>query len=362
MDEKGEGIVTLQGFVESIPVSNVLLLLNKLKKTGIIKFIFKDAVKSLYFKNGNVIFATSNIDDDRLGESLIRNKKITEEQLNIAAKEISPTRKLGKILVDKGFITAKELFLGVRAQIEEIVLSLFRFDTGYFEFKEENFTDLAASIPINLMNTVLKGLRESGSKYRIEILSTPMDITLGFRENLMDFELDPNESKIIEFAKARKTIKDIVDLKNNMLISALVRLMEVEIVYPGSKVFVREQGEIAEIEEILRNVNSILMDIYTIIKTKSPGKDVHRTLNTFFLNISPKFRDIFDGIQLKNDGSVDVAKIVQNYLNMKNSGQGLIHRAISELLQFELFELRHYLSREEEKELLELLKGFKFEG
>lgn len=356
-----EGMVTLQGFIESIPVSNVLLLLNKLKKTGILKFMLKDAVKSLYFKNGNVVFATSNIDDDRLGESLIRNGKITEKQLNIAAKEISPSRKLGKILVDKGFITAKDLFLGVRVQIEEIVLSLFRFDSGYFEFKEENFTDLAASIPINLMNTVLKGLRKSNRKAKLELFFPSIDITLGLRENLTDFELDPEESRVINFARAKKTVRDIMILGDSMLTDALIRLLELEAVYPGSKVFANEKGIQDETKEILQNVNSILTDIYTIIKTKSPGMDLHKTLNTFFTNISPKFRDIFDGIQLENDGSIDIARVIRNKLRMKDSGQEIIHLAISELLQFELFELRHYLNRDEKNELTELLKGFRFE-
>lgn len=361
MSENKDGMVTLQGFIESIPVNNVLLLLNKLKKTGILKFMSKDVLKSLYFKNGNVVFATSNIDDDRLGESLIRNGKITEQQLNIAAKEITTVKKLGKILVEKGFITAKDLFLGVRVQIEEIVQSLFRFESGYFEFKEVAFTNLAASIPINLMNTVLKGLRESVRRPNLELFLPSMDMVLGFRENLIGLELNPEESEVINFAKARKTVNEILALKNKNLIDALIRLLEVGIVYPDSKVFPKEKERVDETEEILRNVNSILMDIYTIIKTKSPDMDVHKTLNTFFMNITPRFGNIFDGIQLGNDGSIDIKRIINNKLHMKDTGQEIFHLAISELLQFELFELRHYLNREEENELMELLKGFRFE-
>ncbi len=361
MNEKSEGMITLQGFIESIPVSNLLLLLSKLQKTGILKFMFKEAVKSLYFKNGKVVFATSSIDDDRLGESLIRNGKITEEQLNIAAKEISPSRKLGKILVDKGFITARDLFLGVRVQIEEIVLSLFQFESGYFEFKEGNFTDLAANIPINLMNTILKGLRKSNKKAKPEFFLPSFDILLGVRENITDLELDQKESEVVSYVRAKKTVNEIIALKDSKLTDALVRLLNLEVLYPGSKVFVDKYGKEDETEELLRNVNSILMDIYTIIKTKSPDKDVHKTLNTFFINISPKFRGIFDGVELKKDGSIDISKIMKNKLHIKDGGQELINLAISELLQFELFELRHYLNREEEKELMDLLKEFRFE-
>ncbi len=361
MNEKSEGIITLQGFIESIPVSNLLLFLSKLQKTGILKFMFKEAVKSLYFKNGKVVFATSSIDDDRLGESLIRNGKITEEQLKIAAKEISPSRKLGKILVDKGFITAKDLFLGVRVQIEEIVVSLFQFDSGYFEFKEGNFTDLAASIPINLMNAILKGLRKSNKKARLHSLLPSFDTFLGVRENITDLELDQKENEVINYVKARKTVNEIIALKDMELTDALLRLLSLEVLYPAARAPVDKYGKEDEIEELLKNVNSILMDIYTIIKTKSPERDVHKTLNTFFMNISPKFKEIFDGVELKKDGSIDISKIIKNKLRIKDGGQELVNLAISELLQFELFELRHYLNREEEKELMELLKEFRFE-
>lgn len=352
-------IITLQGFIEGIPVHHLLLLLNKLKKTGILKFIHGEISKSLFFKNGNVVFATSNLDEDRLGESLVRNGKITKEQLELCAKEISPVKKLGKILVDKGFITAKDLFLGVRKQIEEIVISLFQFESGYFEFKEESFSEIAANIPINLKNTVLQGMRKFVRNDKVENSLISSNIHLSVRED-PDIEFSQEEKEVINLVKSKGIAGDIIALNNMKITGTLHRLLELEIVFPAGKFF--DEKEISfDTKELLQNINSVLMDIFTIIKSKAPSMDVYRTLNTFFTNLSPEFKDIYHGIQLRKDGSIDVERLIQNCSKLKDRGKDFIHRAIGELLQFELFELRHYLKREEEQELLELLKEFKFE-
>jgi len=355
-----EVMVILQGFIEGIPVGNLIMLLNRLKKTGVLLFHFNGINKSLYFKNGNIVFATSNLDDDRLGESLIRNGKITQEQLDLAAKEITPAKKLGKVLVEKGFITAKELFLGVRVQIEEIVVSLFGFNSGYFEFKEENFTETAANIPINLRNTILKGLRKFKKRANLEEYLPSLDVNLEVLGNIVDFEFDSMENEIIKLSRAGNTVREIIHLKGTDSIDAIQRLMDVDVLIPSVRVSGKER-DYGEIEELLHNVNAILMDIFSIIKSKSPRKDVHATLNTFFTSISPRFKEIFKDIQLNPDGSIDIRRLIKNHSEIKKKGVDLIHQAISELLQFELFELRHYLNREEEAELMQLLKELKFE-
>lgn len=364
MEVQENGFITLQGFVEGIPVSEVLSLLHRMKKNGILRFNFDGGViKQVYFKNGNVVFATSNIDDDRLGESLVRNGKITMEQLNRAAREITPAKKLGKILVEMGYITAKELFLGVRVQIEEIIQSLFTYSSGYFEFKETNVTDVAASIPINLKNAIIAGLRRAGRVINPENFLTSLDVTLGVREDTFDLDLNDDEKAVLNFAKAKKTVKEILSMKSPALRGALGRLLEAGIIYPGPRVEKRMLEKVDETEETLRNLNSILMDIFAIIKTKSKKSNVYEMLNTFFINLSPRFKDVFAGVELQKDGSINISTILKN-LSEKISPdfrQKILMSAMSELLQFELFELRHYLNKEEEQELLELIKEFGFE-
>src|SRR5690606_27423114 len=55
-----------------------------------------------------------------------------------ASRKITAENKLGKILVDGGLISAKELFDGVRQQTVDIIYSLFHYREGKFNFFETN--------------------------------------------------------------------------------------------------------------------------------------------------------------------------------------------------------------------------------
>src|SRR3990172_3046338 len=50
------------------------------KKTGTVVFAREKAIKKVYFQNGDIIFAASNLSEDWLGEWLVRAGKLTREQ------------------------------------------------------------------------------------------------------------------------------------------------------------------------------------------------------------------------------------------------------------------------------------------
>jgi Domain of unknown function (DUF4388) len=116
--------------VEQFSVADFLLLIHQAKRSGIFVLTFGKFSKILYLSDGEIIMANSSLDDDRLGESLIRAGVLSQEQLDDCASEITPTNKLGKILVEKKLVTPKGLWHGVKTQITEIVYSLFSIDKG----------------------------------------------------------------------------------------------------------------------------------------------------------------------------------------------------------------------------------------
>ena len=96
-----------------------------------------ETVKKVFFKNGFVIYATSNLPADRLGDVLLARGMITREQYEESASQVLATgRKQGTVLVQIGALTPKDLFRGLIAQVREIVLSLFAWDAGSWRFLE----------------------------------------------------------------------------------------------------------------------------------------------------------------------------------------------------------------------------------
>ena len=73
--------------------------------TGILTLVSGGARKALYVKDGRVVFASSNLPNDRLGEILIREGKITVEEYEASIKAISKGKRQGKVLVEMGALS-----------------------------------------------------------------------------------------------------------------------------------------------------------------------------------------------------------------------------------------------------------------
>lgn len=87
--------------------------------------------KHVVFERGHPVLAGSNLPEDRLGEMLVRQGRLTAAQAGSLGDEAAATgRRLGVVLVDRGLIAASELTGVVRRHYEEIIYSLFAWDKG----------------------------------------------------------------------------------------------------------------------------------------------------------------------------------------------------------------------------------------
>ena len=91
--------------------------------------------KSLYFSQGDLCFARTNVLHERLGEVLFKIGKIDQTQFWDIHKLISGQKeRLGRILVQNNFISQKDLFFGLIHQVRVIALSTFALTSGEWEF------------------------------------------------------------------------------------------------------------------------------------------------------------------------------------------------------------------------------------
>jgi hypothetical protein len=87
--------------------------------------------KSVAFDAGRPVFASSNVDTDRMGQLLVREGKITAEQYGRADAAVRETgRRMGEILVDRGYLKRRELLPAVRRHVEDILYSIFAWTEG----------------------------------------------------------------------------------------------------------------------------------------------------------------------------------------------------------------------------------------
>ena len=96
---------------------------------------------SLYFQLGEVVFADSTFPEEDLGEILYSLGKIDRTSLLQARQFETERTKVGKILVSKGQVSPKDLWLATRNRVETVVFNLFAVSKGGYAFLNGGFAE-----------------------------------------------------------------------------------------------------------------------------------------------------------------------------------------------------------------------------
>jgi hypothetical protein len=89
------------------------------------------AKKTIFFESGAPVYASSNLPDDRMGEMLSRQGRLTREQRAKGSQILETTgRRIGGVLVELGALKESELAPLVRRHYEEITYSVFAWPEG----------------------------------------------------------------------------------------------------------------------------------------------------------------------------------------------------------------------------------------
>jgi hypothetical protein len=157
-----------RGDLADLDVATLLGRLLQSRFTGRVQLRRAGAEKTVHFEDGRPIFATSNLPHDRMGDLLYREGKITREQQQRARDLVVESgRRMGEILVEMGFLKPRELLPAVRHHIEDILYSLFAWDSGEFVISPGDPPGERIRLTRHPAAIVLEGVRR---KYGAELL------------------------------------------------------------------------------------------------------------------------------------------------------------------------------------------------
>jgi len=131
--------VDLAGNLASISLSSVLQLLCEDKKTGTLRVRSPGYGEcQIVILGGEIVYAARPFQNDRLGERMIRDGRITAKDLDrCLAKAKSRKQALGKCLVEEGLVTEEGLSRYLERQIEDFLFHLFCLSEGFFEYSDK---------------------------------------------------------------------------------------------------------------------------------------------------------------------------------------------------------------------------------
>jgi hypothetical protein len=150
----------LDGSLRVFEPISVLQLINLAQATGELRFVTGNNTARVFFDRGNVSFAGIENRPVRLGERLLREKRIRKKDLDDILKKKSEGKRLGRLLLDAGVIQEAELRTAIEEQIKEVVYEIVRWRSGVFSFsvgKTPGPHEILIDIPID--HLVLEGLK-----------------------------------------------------------------------------------------------------------------------------------------------------------------------------------------------------------
>jgi hypothetical protein len=269
--------------------------------------------KSIYFREGQVVFASSSDPHDRLGPVLGRAGLVTGSDLERCSRLVRSGQPLGRVLVDEQIIDAGQLYEGITLQVKEIFLGCFLETVGEFAFLEGTQDD----------------------QHQVKLPERTRDLILEGMKRLEEAELRRAE----EALAAGPPSEIVIDVEVPALTPP-----------PGAKPPVRVPRSAGPFETYRR----IFKRVHGALASVEP--DASRRLNSWFDRLPEKRLAIFKDVRMTEDGDIDVAAILMN-VNASGAYSGAAARArsleaLEEFLAFALFEAKNRLSKPEAERLL----------
>ena len=337
----------LYGDLRLFHVAELMALISSMRRDGALTLLVPHAKKTLTFASGEVVYAASNVEDDRLGEALWRLGLLSLEQLSDVHDLVTPRKKLGAVLVEKGMLTPRQLYAGIQHQVQEIVYSTFHFRSGEFLFQEGGAKVLGAvRLELSTREILMEGVRRVEEMTRLEELFPDRGAVPVPRPIQLDVKLGEAERFVRKLVDGRKDVSQIViesrlgELEGLRALAHLRRLGLIE-VRPGAQ----PQAPAIPIPEVLEHWARILRVLHQTLKAERP--EYVKRLEAYLGAPSPKHREVFRGVGFDNDGRLDMETLLRNAkaLNSDNP-RDLALDAVSGFFDYALFQALDVLDPE----------------
>jgi hypothetical protein len=335
----------IKGEIETSSVPELLRSLLSSSETGILTIRNGDGMKSIYIQGGRVVYAASNNTDERLGEHLIMRGKITARQFVEASRMIRPGRRLGAILVELEALEPDELVPSVELHVKEILLDLFTWIHGDYEFVIKDMAQDSVVLNIATENLILEGIRRTHSW--TQVIRAIGDIEsvyfpTGNTEILYKLDLTAEEQEILGHVNGRQTVEQICDvsyLTNFETCRILWALQVLGIVRRGQKGDAAAVGEGVlererelDLEEIVEKFNQMFSRIYTFLKGRL-GDQVDDFMSSALEEVSRQYGALFYDVDLKHYGRADFEQMLANVADLPaEQRKSLMVAALNELV------------------------------
>jgi hypothetical protein len=213
--------MALKGNLRDFSTTQLLNLINLARKTGTLTINARNTRARLCFREGKLVYATLNGQDDHLAVMLHRAGRITEEQARTIRSRASARsdKELGLLLINAGYVSQADILRSVHTHVLSSVYPLFTWPEGDFRFESNvlPFED-RITVAISLENVIMEGSRRMKEWERLQDELPNLDMALKFADrpgaNMRNISMSVQEWRVVSFINPRNTMRQIAQYNN----------------------------------------------------------------------------------------------------------------------------------------------------
>ena len=208
--------MAIKGSLKEASLADVCQLLALGQKTGCLSVADKSRFGQIFFERGRVTYSRVVNRRDRLGDLIVREGGVTQDQLLTALtiQATTPDKKIGQVLVEQGMLSKAQLQRFVLRHIEDAIYHLFTWLRGSFYFEADQLPeDADILVSINADTLMLEAARRVDEWSVIEKTLTSFDLICSAdarRVREANIELTDELERVLPLLDGAHTLHDIV--------------------------------------------------------------------------------------------------------------------------------------------------------
>ncbi len=365
--------LTVRGDIRASGTPKILRSILTSGESGVLSFWNGVLTKRIFISRGRIVQITSNDPDERLGEILLVEGRISARQYVESSKLIRPGKRLGSILVEIAALDAEDLIPAITHQAKVILFDLFNWTTGTYEMSLGD-VDESQFVPLNLISdaVIAQGMRKLQCWSRVfagmQGLETVFVRVPDIETWHLKVELSEDEETVLSRVNGRLTVEQVSDLsfgtsfetcRTLWMLSVLGLIQradagDVERVAAAAA----EAADRVETGQVVDRFNRLFERIYAYVDSR-PGEGADAFVAAAIAEIAPHFGSLVDGISMASSGRIDPDVIYGNLqAESVENRRMLVSTGLSELVYSMQFLIRQKYGLQEES----VVSGFIRDG
>jgi hypothetical protein len=347
----------LAGDISAFPIADFLGFLHTARLGGTLTVSAGGLDRAVAFREGEVRGAQSEARGERIGEVALRLGYLGPSQLD-EALAAGGGRHLGKVLVEKGFVSTSNLWKCFHEQVASVFHAILTAHEGVFALVDQTDLELPGMpLGMNTQQLLMDGIRRIDEMGLFRTRIPGPQAYLRRRQPRRPVPLQPLEQQLLTLADGRRTVADLAregHLSEFDATKVLYHLTEIGYLEVTAEAAALPAPRPAMPQErlaaVVREMNAVYREVAVHVAAARALDPFMAAERGFLADASSRFAPLWKGLQPGRDATVDAERLLANLALLQGPAAGgdparTLFDGMRELLFFLLFAAGERLDR-----------------